>query len=76
MTDGLATLAQRRTSEIVQEWGRLVSVWGTGGLYRRDGEFYEKAPTVPELAAACYAQGVRDAVAVAASSPASERGEA
>jgi hypothetical protein len=66
MTDGLTELARRRSGEILQEFGRLVSVWGTGGLYGKDGSMIEKAPTLPELAASCYAQGVRDAIAVAA----------
>lgn len=69
ITDGLVALAKSRSDEIVKEWGRLVHVWGTGGVYAPNGDQVEKSPTVPELAAACYAQGVRDAIAVAALLP-------
>lgn len=69
LTPELLQLARSRSDEIVKEWGRLAHIWGTGGLWAPDGSLIEKAPTIPELAAACYAQGVRDAVAVAVTQP-------
>ena len=66
MTEGLVTVARNRTDDILTEYGRLMSVWGQRALHGKDGARLEQVPSLADLAAACYAQGVRDTVAVAA----------
>jgi hypothetical protein len=66
-TPEIEAVARSRTNEIVKEWGRLLSVWGTSGTHGKDGEHVRETFTIEDLAIACYVQGVRDTTAVAAS---------
>lgn len=65
MTPELWAMAKRRCSEIVQAFGKSMSIWGTQTVHGPEGEVNE-VPTIAQLAAVCYAQGVRGTAAVAA----------
>lgn len=75
MTAGLERLARDRTHDILTEYGRLMSVWGQHATHGKDGERVERVPSLADLTAACYAQGVRDAVAIAVHTPATRETE-
>lgn len=71
LTSELLALAERRCAEVVATWGRLQSV-----TMLNDGHGGQKplAPSIRDLALACYAQGVRDTAAVEAALRAGKEG--
>ena len=65
LTPEILEVARHRTHDIIREWARQLSVWGTTELHGPDGPKSE-VPTLAHLVMAAYSQGVRDTAAVAA----------
>lgn len=64
VTDGLARVAEHRTHDILKEWARRHSIWGTTVLHGPGDAI--QSPTLRDLVIASYVQGARDTAAVAA----------
>ena len=68
ITPELEAVARSRCHEIIKEWARQLSIWGTTELSGGPQGPRRQTFTIEDLALACYIQGTRDAVAVAVTS--------